>query len=218
MTAPYTYGEPEDLRTYLGAETPSAPDVLLQALGASTSWVERVTGRIFRKVENQTRVILPMVGSSGGLGGRSSLYVQLVDLVADSVSGVTVSLDTTGDQSYATVLVASDLDWLPFADDVGAPSPRYQRLSLSPLSSHRLALGQRVKIAGGDWGYVEADGSAPDGVVRASVLYAARWYKRKESVIQVMTMPSVGYSRQFDFDPDAMLLIRPFIHERRRGV
>jgi len=170
---------------------------------ASAHFIDQQAGRTFRKL-TQTRKLC--VDSSG--------VVPVVDLV----SVTSVKVDTDRDRTFGQTIDSASYELLPWTDQEagGIPSVRWQwvRPLYTGANASYFVPGYAVEIVG-DWGYYEGDPGSevePQGISYADLLFIARWFKRRESPLQVTTMPSFGFRRMFEEEKDGMDILQDYIH------
>jgi hypothetical protein len=156
----------------------TANDVDLQrALDAASTWVEWFTGRTFALTDATAFRIVAAATTDA---------VPLVDLQS---ALPTVEVDTAGDRTFATTLLASQYTLEPYT------GPPFDTLRAWPDPAGDTAPfcfepGQLVKVTG-VWGYADARGRVPANVSQATLLLGARWYKRREVPLSVLSQPEL---------------------------
>lgn len=168
---------------------------LERVLMAADRWIDQHCGRHFSLENEATKLYYP----------NEEGYLDVVDLI----SITTLKMDTDGDRTYATTLDPDDYELLPYMDESGRPSVRFQKIRIWPLSSQAFGLGELVQIVG-DFGYV-IDNQPPEEVRVASLLLASRWWKRHETPLGVLSMTDLGtFERISKSDPDVELLLAQY--------
>ena len=115
--------------------------------------------------------------------------VPLVDL---QTAAPTVAVDTAGDRTYSTTLVAAQYALEPL------PGPPFDTLRAWPTPAGGDAApdpvvfepGQLVRVTG-VYGYTDATGGTPAEVEQANLLLGARWFKRREAPFSVLQVPEL---------------------------
>lgn len=194
-----SYAELADLKAWMsgGTDIDTADDTLLQAvLDAVTRWIDRKCGRHFTFEDNVTKYFYPSAD------GRIS--------VPDLISITTLHADTSGDRSYATALASTDYELLPYMDEAGIPSVRFQEVRVWPTSSHQLASSRLVRIVG-DFGYA----AVPGDIKQACLIQATRVWKRREMPTGTVSIPDIGTVERIPrADPDVEALLAPYVRTR----
>ena len=191
----------EELRQFMAFPPgQEADDVDLQrALDAGRTWIDWFTGRTFG-VEGTA-----LAPSFRIYGATSETTVEVVDLQSLLP---TVEVDTEGDRTFATTLLPSQFvvypyDGPPFSQIIAwaEPGDGVDPVCFTP--------GQLVKVTG-VWGHTDGRGRCPAPVAQANLLLGARWFKRKEVPLGVLSSPELGafqvLPRQ---DADVLTLLFP---------
>lgn len=188
------------LKADLGIGDDSDDSALQLALDAATRFIDQYTGRSFVAEPGATRTFI------------AANPDELI-LAPDATAITEVAVDTRGDLSYATTLVA-DTDYYawPFRSvpDAGIISS----LRILPTSSRGFVPGYRVRVVG-DWGYT-VGGEPPPSIELACLRQAARWFKRREAVFGVLQTVDLGqFTRLTREDPDVAALLAPYTVARQ---
>ena len=202
MTA---YATLPQLRAYMdlpSGETTNDAD-LQRALDAGASWIDWFTGRTFGLTDpNEARI----------WEAATTDVVPLVDLQDETP---TVEVDTDGDRTFSTTLVAAQFALEPYTgppfDTLRAwPTPAGGDAAPDPVCFEP---GQLVRVTG-VYGYTDAAGGTPAEVEQANILLGSRWYSRRSVPFGVLQQPELDafqtVPRQ-DADVNALLfsLCRP---------
>jgi hypothetical protein len=187
-----------------GTAEDDADDAELQrALDAATAWIESDAGcgRVFRLSASVDKVYDPC-------------YPRRLD-VLDAVTVTAVALDLNSDRTYSQVLDADDWEFYPYIPPTDGT--RYQALLTRPLAAYAFQPGVLTKVTG-TFGYVVA-GDVPVDVKQATILLAARWFRRPEAPFGVVQSVEFGtFGRLPDQDPDIKTLLGPYAAPGRTWV
>jgi len=168
-------------------------DVIQQAITASARWIDRRCGRYFYLDRTASTRTFRAQGATTRVQLDQVLTVDDIGLAA----GVTVAVGTTG--TYAPL---TTFDLGPFnVATRGLPYTEI-RSTWGWLTSWSL-----VQVTA-RWGWP----TAPDEIVQANALLAARWYRRKDSPQGVLGTSDWGLMRVSRTDPDVEALLAPFIN------
>lgn len=143
---------------------------------AAGRWIDQQCGRHFSLETEATKLYYSSTPD----------YLDVVDLI----SITSLKLDTSGDRTFATTLTADEYELLPYIDDAGSPSVRYQQVRLWPNSSHAFTPGELIQIVG-DFGYV-VDGAVPSEIRLAALMISTRWWKQHETAGGTAVIPDMG--------------------------
>jgi hypothetical protein len=173
------YALVEELRQLLDIPPEdTANDVDLQrALDAASLWVDWFTGRTFALDTTPVAKVYPAATES---------VVTFADLQS---AAPTVEVDTAYDGTFATTLTAAQFSLEPHQ----GPPYDLLRTWADPAGDDEAVcfdVGQLVRITG-LWGYADARGRVPANVSQATLLLAARWYKRREVPFNVLQQPEL---------------------------
>ena len=167
-------------------------------------------GLIELAVEAASRAIDTYTGRNFYNAGTATRYyvAEAWDLVniddAISVSAV----ETNEDNNFATTWVASDYQTEPLNGVVDG-IPGWPITSLRAIGSKAFPIWRKealVRVTG-VWGWT----SVPTAIKQATVLQAARVFKRNDSPTGILSSPDLGFIRiGTKVDPDVAILIDPF--------
>ena len=196
------YALVEELRQYLSIPPEdTADDVDLQrALDAGKNWVDWFCGRSF----GVSGAVPP--GEARVFPAATTDAVALVDLQS---AAPTVEVDTANDRTFATALVPEQFSLEPLS------GPPFDTLRVWPdpagdVDPLYFVAGQLVRVTGA-WGYTDARGRCPANVAQANLLLGARWFKRREVPLSVLSQPELGVSQTLPpQDQDVFTLLFPF--------
>lgn len=187
------YADRATLKAMLGLETEDTTrDALLdRALAAASRGIDTSTGRRFWLDENPTTRVY---STTGRTVWREAAEV----LVVDDIGSATGLVASTGGPGAWTAV--SDLDTSP--DNAMAKG--------RPITGLVLAAGgwgrTRVQVTA-RWGWP----AVPDEIVQATLIQAARLYKRKDSPEGVTGSAEWGVVRLSRRDPDMWALIEHYV-------
>lgn len=182
------------LKAYVGETTTTNDDLLQQCLTTASRSIDSHCRRRFYVDETATartyRLADRLIPDSYG-------DLVIVDDIADS-TGLVVEVNNGG--TWTTVT-----DYRLEPDNalaLGRPVT-YIRL---PGSMWCLFSDAEIRVTA-KWGWP----SVPDEVVQATLLQAARLFKRKDSVGGTVGTEEFGFLRITRVDPDVQALLRPFV-------
>lgn len=183
------YATLTDLKRILGITDTLDDAVLTLALNAASAALDNHVGRVFSKSVGETRYFT----------ARDDDLLFVDDLVEiDSLA-----CDTDGDGMYETVWATTDYILLPAnAPAEGLP---YRSIKAKPLGTYRFPvwLDAGVEIVG-SYGYP----AVPVEVNQATLLQAARLFRRKDAIFGVVGGGEMGQAVQIaKLDPDIVLLL-----------
>lgn len=195
------YALVEELRQVLDIppEDTSTDVDLQRALDAAATWVDWFTGRTFGTTGTAA---VPVART------YAAATVDTVALVDLQSAAPTVEVDSAGDRTFATTLVAAQyalnpLGGPPFDELLAWAAPA---AGLEPVV---FVVGQLVRVTG-VWGYTDARGRTPAAVAEANLLLGARWYKRREAPFQLLQAPELdAFARATAQDTDVYQLLFP---------
>lgn len=143
---------------------------------------------------------------------KGTLYVT--DLLASPAP--TVYVDTDNNRTFATLVAATEYEFLPFPEDAEELA-RYQEIAY--LSGNYFDQAYPVRVTH-DCGWFEDDGRAPHGIRLGILMMFAKWWKRRETPAVVMQMPGFGFKRMIEKDTDIQDILEPYVHQgkKRRPV
>lgn len=184
------YATTSEVKEFLGIEgTNLQNDNNLQiALDAASKLIDNETGRIFTLASSATaRTFVPT--------GDDTLTVDDIG----STTGLVVELGSFGSTTWTAT---TDYELNPLnAITQGRPATGLVRPSGWGYSSY-----SRVRVTA-KWGYP----TTPSEVEQATILQAARLWKRKDSPGGVYGSSEWGFSRVSKVDPDVMALIQHLV-------
>jgi hypothetical protein len=189
----------------LPAEDTATHVDLQRALDAAGAWIDWFTSRSFGLSPADT----VRVTAAATLDA-----VPVVDLHSTSPG---VEVDTTGDRTFATTLVAAQYSLEPYG---GPPFDTLRAWATPPSGTDPYVFvpGELVRITG-VWGYADERGRCPANVNEACLLLGARWYKRREAPFQVLQNAGLDvFQRVGDRDTDAMDLLFPLCRPGSPGA
>lgn len=181
-----TYAELEDLKARLDITGSENDYILEQVLEAASRQVDGWCGRVF-------------------FGGDSTRRLTadshcLIVLPEDLYELTSIAVDRDGDGTYETAWQVNDVDLQPYPGPYQVLRPRSGKM----FPRHRYA----VQVVG-LWGFGE---DAPPAIREATLLQAARLYKRKDAPFGVTGNADHGQIQTISrVDPDIKELIAPFI-------
>jgi hypothetical protein len=178
----------------------TSTDVDLQrALDAGATWIDWFTGRTFGTT-----------GTTAAPTARTYAAVteDTVALVDLQSTAPLVEVDSAGDRTFATTLVAAQYALNPLG---GPPFDELQAWAapaggVEPVC---FAVGQLVRVTG-VWGYTDARGRLPAAVNEANLLLGARYFKRREVPFAVLQAPELDAFQNLPRqDVDVLQLLFP---------
>lgn len=191
------YASLATLKEHLGIEADDVTrdGLLNSALAAASRSIDRATGRRFWLDETAAaRRYTP--------AGRTYTDADGEHLIIDDIGHAAILVETGSGASWTTVL---DTDYETGPDNAlaaGRPVTSLLRLA----SSWGGSVGGRVRVTA-RWGWP----SVPDEIEQATLIQAARLYRRKDSPEGVTGSAEWGVVRLSRRDPDVWMLIEPFI-------
>lgn len=193
------YASADELRTEFGIGDFDDDSVIESAVTAATAWVTSYCGRDFNDAETATARRFHAPG-----------HCQIVEVDDFSTtSGLVVKTDPGGDGTFETTLTSSGYQAEPFNGIVsgmtGWPFTRIRFIDsyVYPASTHRPVLEVTAQ-----WGWA----AIPEPVKRATLIMAARLYKRRDSAEGVLSgFGDFGPVRVGTrIDPDVEALLSPY--------
>lgn len=157
----------------------SLDEVIEDCLKAASRDIDGDTGRVFYKIEQEERWFRV----------SDTRTVSFVDAIAGA--DIAVLVDDDGDDVPETALAATDYHLMPFTDDRGRASERYNKLVIRRGASRTLHPGQAVKITT-DWGYIELGETPPANIIMACNLRAGYLFARREAKLGAISVPGMG--------------------------
>lgn len=187
------YADREALKLRLNIEaTDTSRDALLDgALAASSRGIDRATGRRFWLDDTATARVFTMAGRvMCGDGGER--------LLLDDMGAAPTLVETGAGSSWATV---TDYDTAPDNALV-----RGRPITALLLAAGGWGAGPRARVTAA-WGWP----TVPDEIAEATLIQAARLYRRKDSPEGVTGSAEWGVVRLSRRDPDVWALIEHFV-------
>lgn len=178
--------------------TDSVDDELLElAVEAASREIDTACERFFYQLDGQTRYFT-----------ATDPYVVETD---DIRSITSVKTSEGGDGVFDTTWQTKDYQEEPlngYVSGIAVPTTRLRAIDdyLWPTDRDGEALVQVV----GDFGWE----SVPTAITQATVILAARIYKRNDSPLGVAGIGDMGVLRVSSVDPDVRVLIQPFMKPR----
>jgi hypothetical protein len=185
----------EDIKTRLGIVDNNDDARLIALVNAACRWVDMFCRRRFYvSSQDETRYFTPI----------DYQYCRIDDLA--SITSLTI--DTSGDRSFAQVWSATDYDLIRQSEEM--PGLPYIGLRVTPL--RRVTFYPRyynsVKVIG-KFGFA-ADSPALDIVREAVGLMVTRWHKRADAPFGVAGSGNLGQAVSIsDVDPDVKQMLAP---------
>lgn len=184
------YAELSTLKLSLGITDTARDDLLTQALNAASSSIDERCGRTFGQAEEASVRTFRTRGRTVRQDGYGELL--LVDDIA-STDGLEVA---TGGGDDWTAITEYETD-PENALDKGRPITGILRAFWSTFAQVRVTAV---------WGWP----GVPEPVVQATLIQAARLYRRKDSPEGVAGSAEWGLIRVPSLDPDVRALVEPF--------
>lgn len=123
-------------------------------------------------------------------------------LIEDCVSLSAVATDGDGDRTYEDTWAATDYDLYP--DNAATDGWPYWKIMATPSGSYGFPAGVRRGLQlTGVWGWP----AVPDPVHEATLIQAARIFKRKDSPFGIAGSPEMGQLRIGKLDPDVLWML-----------
>lgn len=181
------------LKSYVNEITTNNDTLLQQCLTAASRQIDSFSGRRFyadTNVSSRTyrianRIVCDPDGDLLIVDDISSLTGLVVEVGSGSSWSTVTDYDTEPDNAIAQ----------------GKPITYLRRQYNTWATSSRAKVRVTAK-----WGFP----AVPDDVVQATLLLAARLYKRKDSVGGTLGSDAVGFIRVSRVDPDVQALLSPF--------
>jgi len=177
--------------------TDDVDDALLElAIESASREIDQACERFFYQLDDQTRYFVA--------------YDSFVCETDDIRTITRIRTSEGGDGVYDTVWLEKDYQTEPLNGYVsGIPHPitRLRAIDdyLWPIDG-----GEALIEVQGDYGWP----SVPTAIVQATVILAARIYKRNDSPLGVAGIGDMGVIRVGRLDPDVQTLIQPFMKPR----
>jgi hypothetical protein len=207
MTQPVTnkYCSLEDVK--LAARIPVADtqddDLLDIAIISASRSIDGITNRHFYQSGTATRYYVP----------QSWLYCDIDDVAA---STATVAISSAADGTYDITLGAADIQYEPLnRRSAGLVFPATRLRMVGDYSFPTTYDGETTVRVEANFGFATA---VPTEIRQATMLLAARFYKRFDSPLGVAGFGDLGAMRVSRTDPDIHAILAPFIHPRAIGI
>ncbi|MDG4750621.1 phage gp6-like head-tail connector protein [Micromonospora sp. WMMD718] len=180
------------LKEYVNEQTTSADALLTQCLKTACRQIESQTGRRFYQDELAT-------SRTYSVAGRLVHEADADLLIVDDIASAVGLLVETGNGTSWTAVTDYDLE-PENALALGRPATYLRRSSWGGYGRTRVRVTAR-------WGWP----AVPEEVVQATLMQAARLWKRKDSVDGMRGSEEFGFLRVARMDSDVQALLRPFI-------
>ena len=170
--------------------TDTVDDALIErAVESASRLVDQHTGRVFYGTDGAVRYFTADDGM----------------VVVDDLRAITaLETDENGDRIYERTWSATDYDLEPYS------GPPYTRITRAPLGVYTFPrIAKSVKVTG-NWGYC-ATGSHDAAITQATLLIAARLFKRKDAPFGVVGSAEVGFMRLPTSDQDVKQLLQRYV-------
>lgn len=156
-------------------------------------------------IESASRAVDGLCGRSFYAQAAQTRYYTVEDWdciqTDDLVSVTTIKTDEDGDRVYETTWAATDFELDPVT------GPPYTRIYVTPTGSYGFPWGRRTVQIVGTFGW----SSVPDAINEATLLLAARHFKRKDSPLGIQVgKPEFGNLSIPGNDPDVNRLLAPY--------
>lgn len=182
------YASLQDLKARLDITGSEGNYVLEQVLEAASRQVDGWCGRTFAEGDVVRRL-------------TADSYCLMI-LPEDLYEITAIAVDRDGDGIYETPWLVTDVDGQPFQGPVQVLRPRNGKV----FPTHRYA----VQVTG-LWGF---GSDVPPAIREATLLQAARLYKRKDAPFGVAGTADHGQLQTISrVDPDVKELIAPFVRD-----
>jgi hypothetical protein len=179
--------------------TDNIDDSLLEtAIEAASREIDGHTERHFYNAGTATRVFMP-----------TDAFLTEID---DAVTITQVETSSDGVQFDTTWNLSSDVQLEPLNGIVGGLAVPYQRLRaigsyLFPIWDVKNVNSYEATVrVTGTWGW----SAVPLAIKQATILYAARQYKRYDAPLGVAGFGDIGQINITRIDPDVMALVAPY--------
>lgn len=183
------YATLDQLKARLSIELGDTNDdaTLEQNIEAASREVDGLCGRFFYSATAQTKYY-------------ATDFPDLCE-VDDLVSVTTLKTDEDGDRVYETTWGATDFELEP------SSGPPFTRIYVTPTGPHAFPWGRRSIQVIGTFGWA----AVPDAVHEATLLVAARLFKRKETPLGFQAgNAQLGAVQVRKDDPDVVSLLAPY--------
>ena len=165
------YATLAEVKKFIDEETDDFNTQIERAVEAVSRAIDSITGRTFYTTTATAKQLTAHF--------TDKMYVP------ECVSITSVKTDTAGDRTYATTLTTAD------HYEVSDGSPIHT-LYIKPASTKHFLTGRGNVEVTAEWGYSSA---APANIKEATILGAARLFRRKDAVFGVVGGGSVGTSQ-----------------------
>jgi hypothetical protein len=195
-TAPPAYASLSDLKASLGIGTDTTRDgLLMAALTGASRAIDRRCGRTFYADTTATARTFRVQGRATRKGCET--WVNVDDIA--TATGVIVELGILGGTTYAAT---TDYELGP--ENAPAWGDPYWQV-MFPFG---LLYGRETRLrVTARWGFP----AIPDPVTQATLLYAARLFRRKDSPEGIAGTTEWGAVRVSSRDPDVEALLAPYV-------
>ena len=192
----------------LAARIPQADtqddDLLDIAVISASRSIDGITNRHFYQSGTATRYYVP----------QSWLYCDIDDVAAETA---TVAISSAANGVYDITLGAADIHYEPLnRRSAGLVFPATRLRMVGDYSFPTTYDGETTVRVEANFGFATA---VPTEIRQATMLLAARFYKRFDSPLGVAGIGSdLGVMRVSRTDPDIHAILQPFIHPRAIGI
>ena len=179
-------------------------DTLLElAVESASRSIDAHCARHFYQSGTATRYYAP----------QSWLYCDIDDVAA---STATVAISSAADGTYDITLGAADIQYEPLnRRSAGLVFPATRLRMVGDYSFPTTYDGETTVRVEANFGFATA---VPTEIRQATMLLAARFYKRFDSPLGVAGFGDLGAMRVSRTDPDIHAILQPFIHPRAIGI
>jgi len=192
MSVSNGYATVEDLRARLSVADTDDEQIFENVIEAASRAIDNYTHRRFWKDINDTTRIY-----------TTSTPDRL--RVDDLVSITTLKADENQDRVYESTWATTDYDLDPVNADLD--NKPFTTITVAPLGRYTFPTGARAVQIVGKFGWP----AVPDPINEATLIQAARIYRRKDSPFGVAGTAEFGQLRLLSrLDPDVELLVAPF--------
>jgi len=177
--------------------TDSVDDDLLElAVESASREIDQACERVFYQSDSETRIF----------AARDSFICEIDDLY--SFTSLKTAQDSDG--VFDTTWEAKDYQLEPLNGIAGGIPHPFTQIRATDEYLFPLDNGEALVQVTGDWGWA----SVPTAITQATVILAARIYKRNDSPLGVAGIGDLGVIRVGRLDPDVQALIHPFMKVR----
>ncbi|WET79239.1 phage gp6-like head-tail connector protein [Amycolatopsis sp. QT-25] len=171
----------------------SEDDDLARHLATASRGIDRVCGRRFYRDDTATAKTFPIVGRT--------LFAPEGNLLLTGDIATPGGVVVEDGYAYGTFTPVTQFELSPLAPEPGWP---HTGVATDRMWPHGATGRVRVTAV---WGWPEV----PDDIVQATLLQAARLYRRKDSPEGISGSAEWGLIRVSRTDPDVAALISPFV-------